>query len=72
MILFKCLNYLTLLWLVQSLTGDDSDCISLHGYIELEYDGNCYLQKMLAIAHEGMLNGTYGTSQAQVWFLRSV
>jgi hypothetical protein len=33
-------------------TGAATDCLSIHGYISLDYTDNCYLQKLLDMGFE--------------------
>jgi hypothetical protein len=34
-------------------TGSE-ECLSIHGYIELPFEGNCYLQKLMQLGHQRM------------------
>jgi hypothetical protein len=33
-------------------SGASVDCVSLHGYLELPYDGNCYLQTLMNMGYD--------------------
>lgn len=35
----------------KGVNDEDHECLSLHGYISLPYDGNCYLQRMMNLGY---------------------